>query len=56
MLDRHRPWYVVPADRKWYRNWAISTLLVETLERIDPQYPQPDLDVEALKARLQPPH
>ena len=50
------PWYVVPSDRKWYRNWAISTLLVETLERIDPRYPQPDLDVEALKARLQPPH
>jgi PPK2 family polyphosphate:nucleotide phosphotransferase len=49
------PWYVVPADRKWYRNWAISTLIVEALERIDPQLPQPDLDVEALKARLQPP-
>jgi PPK2 family polyphosphate:nucleotide phosphotransferase len=49
------PWYVVPADRKWYRNWAISTLLVEALERLDPQLPQPDLDVAALKARLQPP-
>ena len=49
------PWYVVPADRKWYRNWAVSTLLVEALERIDPQLPQPALDVEALKARLQPP-
>ncbi len=48
------PWYVIPADRKWYRNWAISTLLVETLERLDPRFPQPDLDVEALKARLQP--
>lgn len=33
------PWYVVPADRKWYRNWVISTILVETLERLDPQYP-----------------
>ncbi len=33
------PWYVVPADRKWYRNWAVSTILVETLERLDPQYP-----------------
>lgn len=35
------PWYVIPADRKWYRNWAVSTILVETLERIDPQYPPP---------------
>lgn len=50
------PWYVIPADRKWYRNWAISTLLVETLERMDPRLPQPDLDVEALKARLAPPN
>lgn len=49
------PWYVIPADRKWYRNWAISKLLVETLERLDPRFPQPDLDVEALKARLAPP-
>ena len=48
------PWYVIPADRKWYRNWAISKLLVETLERLDPRFPQPDLDVEALKARLTP--
>jgi PPK2 family polyphosphate:nucleotide phosphotransferase len=50
------PWHVVPADRKWYRNWAISRLLIETLERMDPQLPRPDLDVEALRARLQPPN
>ena len=50
------PWHIIPADRKWYRNWAISKLLVETLERMDPRLPQPDLDVEALKARLAPPN
>ncbi|MGH9265307.1 MAG: polyphosphate kinase 2 family protein [Acidimicrobiales bacterium] len=33
------PWYVVPADRKWYRNWAVSRILLETLEDMDPQYP-----------------
>jgi PPK2 family polyphosphate:nucleotide phosphotransferase len=33
------PWYVVPADRKWYRNWVVSRILVETLEDMDPQYP-----------------
>ena len=33
------PWYVVPADRKWYRSWAVSTILIEALERMDPQYP-----------------
>ena len=33
------PWYVVPADRKWYRTWAVSRILVETLEEMDPRYP-----------------
>jgi PPK2 family polyphosphate:nucleotide phosphotransferase len=41
------PWYVVPADRKWYRNWAISKLLLEHLERINPVWPPPGFDVEA---------
>jgi PPK2 family polyphosphate:nucleotide phosphotransferase len=47
------PWYIVPADRKWYRTWAVSKLLLETLRELDPQYPpRDDLDIEALKARL----
>jgi len=33
------PWYVVPADHKWYRNWAVLRILVEALEEIDPQFP-----------------
>jgi PPK2 family polyphosphate:nucleotide phosphotransferase len=35
----HAPWYVVPADRKWYRNLVISTLLVSTLRGLDLRYP-----------------
>jgi PPK2 family polyphosphate:nucleotide phosphotransferase len=50
------PWFVIPADHKWYRNWAIAVLLSETLETMDPRYPETDLDVEALKARLAPPN
>jgi PPK2 family polyphosphate:nucleotide phosphotransferase len=37
------PWYVIPADRKWVRNVAVASLLVETLRRLDPQYPQPQI-------------
>ncbi len=33
------PWYVIPADHKWYRNWAVSRIVIETLEAMDPQYP-----------------
>jgi polyphosphate kinase 2 (PPK2 family) len=46
------PWYVIPSDRKWYRNWAITTLLLETLKGLDPQWPPADFDVDAEKARL----
>jgi len=49
------PWYVVPADRKWYRNWAVGRLLLETLVEMAPEYPRPALDIPALKARLTPP-
>jgi polyphosphate kinase 2 (PPK2 family) len=33
------PWYVIPADRNWVRNLAVSTVLVKALRRLDPQYP-----------------
>ncbi|MET9675840.1 PPK2 family polyphosphate kinase [Streptomyces sp. NPDC006482] len=46
------PWYLVPADRKWYRNWAISRLLLEHLEGLDPKYPPGDFDVEECRRRL----
>jgi len=35
----HAPWYVIPADQKWYRNLAISRVLVEELRKLDPQFP-----------------
>jgi PPK2 family polyphosphate:nucleotide phosphotransferase len=47
------PWYVVPANRKWYRNWAVSQLLIETMEEMKLVYPKPNLDVRALKKSLQ---
>ncbi len=43
------PWFVVPADRKWYRNWAVSTILVDALERLDPQYPPPESGLDRVK-------
>jgi PPK2 family polyphosphate:nucleotide phosphotransferase len=47
------PWFVVPADDKDYRNWAISKLLVETLDEMNPKYPHPRLDIPRLVKRLQ---
>jgi PPK2 family polyphosphate:nucleotide phosphotransferase len=50
------PWYVIPSDRKKYRNRVVGELLREVLRDLDPAYPRPDLDVERLKARLAPPN
>jgi PPK2 family polyphosphate:nucleotide phosphotransferase len=46
------PWYVVPADKKWYARWAVQQLLVDALADLDPQWPVADFDVEAEKKRL----
>ncbi|MGY3127087.1 PPK2 family polyphosphate:nucleotide phosphotransferase [Agrococcus sp. UYP33] len=46
------PWHVVPADRKWFARLAVHELLVEALERIDPQWPVADFDVAAERERL----
>jgi len=46
------PWFVIPADDKDYRNWAVASILIETLEEMNPQYPRPKLDVPRLIKRL----
>ncbi len=46
------PWYVVPADRKWYRNWAVAELLAGALSELGLAYPAPTYDVTAERARL----
>jgi PPK2 family polyphosphate:nucleotide phosphotransferase len=46
------PWYVIPANHKWYRNWAVSKLLVERMEEMKLTYPKPQLDVPALKKQI----
>jgi PPK2 family polyphosphate:nucleotide phosphotransferase len=40
----HAPWYIVPSDRKWYRNLIVSELLLSKLQEIDPQYPAAERD------------
>ena len=46
------PWFVVPSGRKWYRNWAVATLLLEHLRALDLSWPAADFDVDAEKARV----
>lgn len=46
------PWYVIPSDRKWYRNLAVGHLLLDALRGMHLAWPEADFDVEAEKERL----
>lgn len=46
------PWLIVPSDRKWYRNWAIAAVLLETLQGMQLEWPEADFDVEEERRRL----
>jgi PPK2 family polyphosphate:nucleotide phosphotransferase len=42
------PWYVIPADKKWYRNWIVLRILLETLEAMDPKFPPPAVGLDKI--------
>lgn len=45
----HAPWHVIPANKKWYRNLAVSEIITETMEAMNLKYPKVDLDPKAIK-------
>jgi PPK2 family polyphosphate:nucleotide phosphotransferase len=46
------PWYVVPADRKWYRNWAVAQILLEQFDELALAWPEPPFDIAEQRRRL----
>ncbi len=42
------PWYIIPADRKWYRNMVVADIIAGALRQMDPQWPEPKVDVSKL--------
>lgn len=42
------PWYIVPADRKWYRNLVVSRIVVDAIESLDLEYPTADIDLDSV--------
>jgi PPK2 family polyphosphate:nucleotide phosphotransferase len=45
----HAPWYIVPSDHKWFRNWVISDTIMRTLAELDMKYPPPQPGIENLE-------
>ena len=50
--QKHAPWFVIPSDHKWYRNLAISRIIVDALEEMDLKYPKPAFDVTKMCGQL----
>jgi PPK2 family polyphosphate:nucleotide phosphotransferase len=44
------PWYVIPANHKWFRNLAVASIVADTLDAMDPQVPSPAVDLDAIRA------
>jgi PPK2 family polyphosphate:nucleotide phosphotransferase len=38
---KHAPWYVIPANHKWYRNYVVATIVAATLDEMNPKFPKP---------------
>jgi PPK2 family polyphosphate:nucleotide phosphotransferase len=47
----HAPWYIIPANHKWFRNLAVSRILVKTMESMDMQLPAPSVDIAEIRRR-----
>jgi PPK2 family polyphosphate:nucleotide phosphotransferase len=45
----HAPWYVIPAERRWYRNYLVTRILVSTIEGLELSYPKPDYDPSTIE-------
>ena len=46
---KRAPWYVIPADHKWFRNLAVARIVADTLEDLDLQLPKPAADLDAIR-------
>jgi PPK2 family polyphosphate:nucleotide phosphotransferase len=46
---KHAPWFVIPSDHKWYRNVAISAIIVDLMQSLKLKYPEPTIDAAAIK-------
>lgn len=48
---RHSPWYVIPSNNKWFRNLAISQIVVEQLESLKMKLPKPQVDMNEIRRK-----
>lgn len=47
----YAPWYIIPANRKWFRDLAVSQILADTLESLNMQFPPPTVNIAEIKRK-----
>jgi polyphosphate kinase 2 (PPK2 family) len=47
----HAPWFVIPANHKWFRNLAVSNIVIDTLEELGMELPRPTVDLAEIRRR-----
>ena len=47
----HAPWFVIPANHKWFRNLAVSRIMVQALERMHSKFPEPTVDMAEIERK-----
>jgi len=45
----HAPWFIIPSNKKWFRNLAVSHIIAETMEGMNMKFPPPTIDVKKLQ-------
>jgi polyphosphate kinase 2 (PPK2 family) len=48
---KHAPWYIIPSNHKWFRNLAVSQILVDTLESLNMKFPPPTVNIEDIRKK-----
>jgi PPK2 family polyphosphate:nucleotide phosphotransferase len=47
----YAPWYIIPSNHKWFRNLAVSQILLTTLESLDMKFPAPTVNIDEIKKK-----
>jgi polyphosphate kinase 2 (PPK2 family) len=42
------PWYIIPANNKWFRNFAVAQIILKALENMDLKFPEPKIDLSKI--------
>lgn len=48
---KHAPWFVIPSNKKWFRNLAVAKIVVETMKAMNMKFPAPTVDLEEIRRK-----